>query len=176
MGSSKTPEPIHPGEAAQAATGAAAAGEMMSVANQPIDQYGNLVNTMMLGPAQMQTQQALLGRSAKQGAQQQMDIQSSVDPQAYAQRQMRMGAANQRLGQLYGVDPTAPKYATPANTYAIPTTADLPDLNQLQKNAAAIASRLSTASLNKAGADPRLKGPANVKQIPYPGLAANSYY
>jgi hypothetical protein len=176
MGSSKTPEVVHPGEAAQAATGAAAAGEMMSVANQPIDQYGNLVNTMMLGPAQIQTQQALANRAAKQGAQAQMDIQSSVDPQAYAQRQMRMNAANKRLGELYTVDPTAFKYANPASTYGVPGMADLPDLTALRRNAAAIASNLSTASLNKAGADPRLNNPRAVKDLPYPGLTSASYY
>ena len=82
MGSAKPPDPVTPGEAAQAAMGTAAAGEMMSVANQPVDQYGNLVNTIALGPAAMQVQQSLAGRAAKQGAQQQMDIQSSVDPQA----------------------------------------------------------------------------------------------
>jgi hypothetical protein len=167
MGSSKTPDVVHPGEAAQAAMGTAAAGEMMSVANQPVDQYGNLMNTIALGPAAMQAQQALAGRAAKQGAQQQMDIQSSVDPQAYAQRQMRMNAANARLGQLYGVDPTAFKYQTPANTYAVPGTSDLPDLNQLKGNASAIASLLSTAAVNKSGTNPVLSGPAHPKSVPY---------
>lgn len=174
MGSSKTPEPVHPGEAAQAATGAAAAGEMMSVANQPIDQYGNLMNTIMLGPGQMQAQQALAGRAAKQGAQQQMDVQSSVDPQAYAQRQMRMQSANKRLGQLYGVDPTAYSYSAPG-AFTVPGSADLPDLTQLRKNAAAIASQLSTASLNKAGADPRLNTPQKAVGIPTQ-IAAQGYY
>jgi hypothetical protein len=177
MGSSKTPDPITPGESAQAAVGTAAAGEMMSVANQPIDQYGNLVNTMALGPAQMQTQQALMGRAARQGAQQQMDVQSAVDPQAYAQRQMRMNAANQRLGKLYNVDPTAFSYQTPPGTYTVPTTADLPDIGQVQRNAAAIASRLSTAAVNKAGTDPVLKQPNYARDIPYPALAGTpSYY
>ena len=167
MGSSKVPDPITPGQAAQAAMGTAAAGEMMSVANQPIDQYGNLVNTMALGPAAMQTQQALAGRAAKQGARQQMDIQSSVDPQAYAQRQMRMNAANQRLGQLYQVDPKAFSYSAPG-AYVVPGTGDLPDLNQLQQNAAAIASRLYTGGLNSRGTDPVLNAPQNVQALPAP--------
>ena len=167
MGSSKPPEVVHPGEAAQAAMGTAAAGEMMSVANQPIDQYSNLLNTIAMGPAAMQTQQALAGRAAKQGAQQQMDIQSSVDPQAYAQRQMRMTAANKSLGRLYGVDPIAFKYAAPSNTYSVPGSADLPDINQLQGNAKALASRLSTAAVNKAGADPVLSGPVHPLDLPY---------
>src|SRR5258705_8465922 len=162
MGSSKTPDPVHPGEAAQAATGAAAAGEMMSVANQPIDQYGNLMNTVTLGPAQMQAQQALAGRAARQGAQQQMDVQSSVDPQAYAQRQMRMQSANKRLGQLYGGDPSMYSYSAPG-AFTVPGSTDLPDLTQLRKNAAAIASNLSTASLNNAGADSRAPSPPNAK-------------
>jgi hypothetical protein len=173
MGSPKTPEVIHPGEAAQAAMGTAAAGEMMSVANQPVDQYGNLLNTIALGPAAMQTQQALAGRAAKQGAQQQMDIQSSVDPQAYAQRQMRMNAANARLGKLYNVDPTAFRYNAPSNTYAVPGTADLPNLAALKANAAAVASNLSVAGVNKAGADPWLTPPSSPQTLP--NQTATSY-
>ena len=159
MGSQKTPDVVHPGEAAQAAMGTAAAGEMMSVANQPIDQYGNLLNTISLGPAAMQAQQTLAGRAAKQGAQQQMDIQSAIDPQAYAQRQMRMNAANQRLGQLYGVDPTAFKYQAPANTYAVPGSGDLPDPVALARNAQSLSGMLSTGAVNKAGANPILNKP-----------------
>lgn len=167
MGSQKTPDVVHPGEAAQAAMGTAAAGEKMSVANQPVDQYGNLVNTIALGPAAMQAQTSLAGRAAKQSAQQQMDIQSSVDPQAYAQRQMRMNSANARLGKLYGVDPTAFKYAAPSNTYGMPGTADLPDITALSRNARAIASNLSTGAVNKSGANPVLNAPGNIQAMPY---------
>ena len=161
MGSSPTPHVVTPGEAAVAAMGTAAAGEEMSVANQPVDQYGNLINTLQLGPAAMQAQQSLAGRAAKQGAQQQMDVQSSVDPQAYAQRQMRMDAANKTLGRLYGVDPTAYKYNTPANTYSIPGSADLPDPGQMAANARALASNLSVGKVNGAGGQPTLVGPQN---------------
>lgn len=167
MGSSKTPETYSPGQAAQAAMGTAGAGEMMSVANQPIDIYGNLVNTLAYGPTAMRAQTALSGRAAKQAAQQQMDIQSAVDPQAYAQRQMRMNAANKVLGRINNVDPTSPRYATPSNTYSIPGTADLPDINQMQQMGSAIASRLSTGAVNSSGANPTLRGPAGVKGMPY---------
>jgi hypothetical protein len=167
MGSSKTPETYSPGQAAQAAMGTAAAGEMMSVANQPVDQYGNLVNTLAYGPSAMRAQTALSGRAAKQAAQQQMDIQSSVDPQAYAQRQLRMNAANKRLGQLYNVDPTSPKYNAPGNTYSMPGSADLPDLNQMSQMGSAIASKLSTGAVNKAGANPTLTGPARPIDMAY---------
>src|SRR4029077_16277767 len=109
-GSAPQPEVIHPGEAAQAAVGTAAGREEMSVANQPVEQYANLATTRALGPAEMQAQQALAGQSALQGAQQQQAIQSQVDPMAYAQRQMRMAAANQRLGQLPGQNPSAITY------------------------------------------------------------------
>ena len=150
MGGAKTPDPSDPWRSAQAAMGTAAAGEMMSVANQPVDQYGNLVNTIALGPAAMQVQQSLAGRAAKQGAQQQMDIQSSVDPQAYAQRQMRMNAANQTLGRLDGVNPNVP--ADNARAILIQSgTADLPDPTALARNARAIASNLSVGAVNKTG-------------------------
>jgi hypothetical protein len=173
MGSQKTPEVVHPGEAAQAAMGTAAAGEMMSVANQPIDQYGNLINTMALGPAAMQTQQALAGQAAKQGAQQQMDISSSVDPQAYAQRQMRMDAANKTLGRLYGVDPTAYKYNTPSNTYAIPGSAALPDPTQMAANAQALSKNLSIGAVNSSGTNPTLTA-GKATALPY-AIPASTY-
>ena len=168
MGSSKTPETYSPGQAAQAAMGTAAAGEMMSVANQPIDQYGNLINTISLGPSAMQAQTALSGRAAKQAAQQQQDIQSSVDPQAYAQRQMRMNAANKVLGRLNNVDPTTLRYNAPRNTYSLPGSADIPNVSQLGQNARAIASNLSTGAVNKAGANPTLNAPGGASTgIPY---------
>jgi hypothetical protein len=166
MGSSKTPEVVHPGEAAQAAMGTAAAGEMMSVANQPVDQYGNLVNTIQLGPAAMQTQQSLANRAALQGAQAQKDIQSRVDPQAYAQRQMRMDAANKVLGQIYGVNPQNYSYRS-SNAYAVPGTSDLPDLNAITQNAQGIASHLSTGSVNSSGTNPQLNAPKAVTSVPY---------
>ena len=159
MGSSKTPAPVTPGEAAQAATGTAAAGEMMSVANQPVDQYGNLMTTEALGPAEMQTQQAIANQAALQGAKAQMDIQSQVDPQAYAQRQIRMNMANKRLGQLAQIDPTSIAYSAPS-AYTVPGSGATPNLAALKANAAAIAGQLSTASVNKAGANPQLSNPA----------------
>ena len=166
MGSQKTPQTYSPGEAAQAAVGTAAAGEMQSVANQPIDQYGNLMTTEALGPAEMQTQQALANQAALQGAKAQMDIQSQVDPQAYAQRQIRMNMANKRLGQLAQIDPQTIGYSAPS-AYTVPGSSSLPSLAALKANANAVASQLSTASVNKAGADPRLSNPA-AGGIPYP--------
>jgi hypothetical protein len=170
MGSSKPATTYSPGEAAQAAVGTAGAGEMMSIADQPIEQYSQLATTEALGPQQMQAQQSLANQAAKSGAQAQMDIQSSVDPQAYAQRQLRMNAANKRLGQLYGVDPTSPSYSAP-QAYAVPSPADSPSLQQLAANAQAISSNISTAGVNKAGADPQLHTPTNAQlTVPY------SYY
>jgi hypothetical protein len=174
MGASKQPDPVTPGEAAQAAVGTAGAGEMMSIANQPVDQYGNLITAEALGPAEMQTQQALANQAAYQGAVAQQDIQSRVDPQAYAQRQMRMAAANKRLGNLYGVDPSQYSFRGPS-AYTIPGTADQPNLSDLQKNAAAVASMLSTASVNAAGADPRLNKPTGRTSIPVQ-TATQSYF
>jgi hypothetical protein len=174
MGSQKTPEVVHPGEAAQAAMGTAAAGEMMSIANQPIDQYGNLINTIQMGGPAMQAQQSLAGRAAKQGAQQQMDISSSVDPQAYAQRQMRMDAANKTLGRLYGTDPTAYKYNTPTNTYAMPGSADLPLPASMAENAQALARNLSIGAVNGAGTNPVLRTPG-AKMTNLPNAIPASY-
>lgn len=157
-GSAPKPDVIHPGEAAQAAVGTAAAGEMMSVANQPIEQYANLATTTQLGPAEQQTQTALQNQAAYQSALAQQDIQSRVDPLAYAQRQMRLQAATNRLGQLYGQDPTAFSFRAPS-AYQVPGTTDVPSLADLRAQGAAIASNLSTASVNKQGANPQLVKP-----------------
>jgi hypothetical protein len=161
----KTPDVVHPGEAAQAAMGTAGAGEAMSVANQPIEQYANLATTRALGPAEMQAQQAIANQAAYQGAQAQQDIQSRVDPMAYAQRQMRMQAANRRLGQLYNVDPTAYTYRAP-NAYAMPTASSTPSLADLQKLGAAAASNLSMGSVDRSGGNPQLIDPSNPQAMP----------
>jgi hypothetical protein len=145
--------------------GTAGAGEAMSVANQPIEQYANLATTRALGPAEMQAQQALSNQAAYQGALAQQDIQSRVDPMAYAQRQMRMQAANKRLGQLYGVNPNAYSFRA-TSPYAMPTAGDTPSLADLQKLGAAAASNLSMGSVNKAGGDPRLIDPSNPQALP----------
>ena len=166
MGSQKQPEVVHPGEAAQAAMGTAAAGEAMSLANQPVDQYGNLVTTELLGPAQMQTQQALANQAALQGAKAQMDIQSRVDPQAYAQRQMRMNSANQRLGKLYGVDPKSFNYRAD-DAYTIPGSNATPDVRTLAQLGQMVASNLSYGKVDKAGNNPQLvtPNPANQQNV-----------
>jgi len=154
-GGGSAPQPIRPGEAAQAAVGTAGAGEMMSIANQPVEQYANLQTMSELGPAEVQAQQALANQAAYQSAAAQMDIQSRVDPLAYAQRQMRMKAATDRLGQLYGQDPSAFSFRAPS-AYQVPGTADVAPISQMAQGARDVASQLSLASLSKKGTDPRL--------------------
>jgi hypothetical protein len=146
---------------------------MMSIANQPIEQYAQLATTQALGPAQIRTQQALANQAAMQAAQAQQDIQSRVDPMAYAQRQIRMQMANQRLGQLAGVDPSMYNFRAPG-AYSVPGTADIPPLSALQGNAADIAANIATASVNKAGANPRLNVPQGTN-LRYPTMA-QSYF
>lgn len=152
------PEVIHPGEAAQAAVGTQGAGEMMSMANQPVEQYGNLVTTQALGPAMQQTQGALQNQAAYQSAAGQRAIQSSIDPMAYAQREMRLQAATDRLGQLYGVNPSDYSFQAPGayNVYGVSN----PSLSDVQKIGAGVASQLSTATVDKSGQNPRLIAPS----------------
>jgi hypothetical protein len=159
-GGGQQPEVIHPGEAAQAAVGTAGAGEMMSIANQPIEQYANLATTRALGPAEIQAQTALANQAAYQGAQAQMDIQSRVDPMAYAQRQLRLNATTTRLGQLYGADPTALSFRAPS-AYAVPGTSDVPGLADLRAQGGAISSNLATAAVDRSGTNPRLVKPGS---------------
>jgi len=158
MGSSgggSTPKPVRPGEAAQAAVGTAGAGEMMSIANQPIEQYANLASMSQLGPAMTRTQTALGNQAALQSAQAQMDIQSRVDPLAYAQRQMRMQSANQRLGQLTGLAPSQFSYRAP-NAYQVEGTNQVAPVGDIAQQARALASNLSLASVSAKGTNPSL--------------------
>lgn len=159
-GSQPTPDVVHPGESAQAAVGAAGAGEMMSMANQPIEQYGNLATMSALGPAEVQAQTALANQAAYQGAQAQQDIQSRVDPLAYAQRQMRLKAATDRLGQLTGQPASGFNYRAPG-AFGVPNMAGVPNLDALRAQAAAVASNISTGSVDRAGGDPQLRPPTS---------------
>lgn len=157
-GGGSTPEVVHPGEAAQAATGSAGAGEMMAVANQPVENYANLATMTQLGPAEQQTQSALQNQAAKQSAQAQMDIMSSVDPMAYQQRQMRLAAGTKRIGELTGYNPndfsaSYPGAFQPANM------SDVAALSDLAQQGRAIASNVSTAGMSKKGTNPYLINP-----------------
>ena len=140
----------------------------MSIANQPVEQYANLYTSTQLGPAEMQTQQALANQAAYQGALAQRDIQSRVDPLAYAQREMRLRAATDRLGRLYGTDPSAFTFRAPS-AYQVGDTANVPSLSDLSQAGQTIAGNLSMADVNAAGADPRLiAGSAQNIQPPAP--------
>lgn len=165
MGSSSPPQTTTPGQSAQAAIGTTAAGEQMSIADQPVEQYSNVATTGTFGPTETQQQQALANQAARQAASGQMAIQSAVDPQAYAQRQMRMQAANQRLGQLYGQDPTAFTYSDP-NAFTVPGTSGLPALGALSQQGQAIASNLATASVNSKGGNPQVVAPGKGQRNP----------
>jgi Tfp pilus assembly protein PilV len=141
---------------------------MMSIADQPVEQYGNLYTTSMLGPAEVQAQTALQNQAAYQSAAAQQDIQSRVDPLAYAQRQMRLKASTDRLGQLYGQDPSAFNFRAPS-AYTVPGTAGVPALGTIAGGAQNIARNLATASVNAQGANPQLVLPKNP-----PGVAPTS--
>ena len=157
-GSPAPPKPITPGQAAQAAVGTASAGEMMSVADQPVEQYGNLYTTSQLGPAETQSQTALSNQAALQSAQAQRAIQSQVDPLAYQQREMRLQSATDRLGQLYGQNPSAFSYTAPG-AFAQPSMAQVPNVATLGAGAGDIAANLRLATVNSSGANPQLSNP-----------------
>jgi hypothetical protein len=137
---------------------------MMSIANQPVEQYANLYTSGQLGPNEIQTQQALANRAAYQGAVAQQDIQSRVDPLAYAQRQMRLQADTARLGRIYGTDPSAFSFRGPS-AYQVPGVSGAPSLANLTQAGQAIAGNLSTASVNAGGGDPRLT-PGSAQDLP----------
>jgi hypothetical protein len=170
-GSAPQPAQVDPGEAAQAAIGTAGAGEQMSIANQPVEQYSNLYTTQQLGPAETQTQGALANQAAMQSAQAQQAIQSSVDPMAYAQRQMRLKAATDRLGQLYQTDPTAYRYTSPA-AFTVPGMAGVPSLSTLGQAGKQMASNLALGSVDESGGNPTLNTPfgggTNLANVPGP--------
>lgn len=175
MGSQKTPETFSPGEAAQAAVGTAGAGEMSAIANQPTEQYANLYTNTQLGPAQMKTQQALANEAALQGAQAQKDIQSRVDPMAYAQREMRLQSATNRLGKLYGVDPSAFTYRAPS-AYQVADMRNVASLGDLASTSGLIAKHLYTSGVSSKGDNPYLIGSGANINAPVQTTPVRSYF
>jgi hypothetical protein len=126
------------------------AGDIYQLVNAPITGYADLYTQALTGPARMQLQQGLAARAALQGAMAQEDIQSRVDPRAYAIRQMNLASASQRLGRLYGVDPSAFSYRSPA-AYAIPSGAQMPALGDINALSSALAGNVSRIQMDKGG-------------------------
>ena len=159
------PKVITPEQAAQAATETAGAGELMSIANQPIETYANLATNMALGPASIQAQTALQNQAAYQSASAQQDIQSRLDPMAYAQRQMRLKAATDRLGQLYAQDPSSFSFRSPS-AYQMPSSSDVPSLGFLRNQSQDLASNVYTAGI--VGGQPQLNLPPKAQDLQNP--------
>jgi hypothetical protein len=126
------------------------AGDVYQTLNAPLQGYADLYLQSMLDPARAQLSSAINAQTALQGAQAQQAIQSQVDPLAYATRQMNLKAATSRLGQLYGMDPTAFNYRAPA-AFATPTSAQIPAMSNIQGLTQAIAQNLTPVSLGKSG-------------------------
>ena len=84
-----------------------------------------------------------------------------------------MDSANQRLGKLYGTDPTSYTYRAP-EAYSIPGTADTPSLADLQAMGAAVASNLSTGKVDSKGRNPTLVKPNNPQAVA--AIPGQSYF
>jgi hypothetical protein len=118
--------------------------------NAPLAGYADLYLQSMLGPQRMQLQQGLASQAALQAAMAQKDIQSRVDPQVYAMRQMNLNAAQSRLGQLYGMDPSAFSYRAPA-AYATPSSAQMPSLANIDALSKAVSGAYGTVTMGSGG-------------------------
>jgi hypothetical protein len=150
MSSPSAPQPPTPAESAQAAVQATLAGDEYQTLNAPLQGYADLYLQSMLDPARAQLSSAINAQTALQGAQAQQAIQSQVDPLAYATRQMNLKAATSRLGQLYGMDPTAFSYTAPG-AFATPTSAQIPAMSNIDALTKAVAQNMVPVSLGKGG-------------------------
>jgi len=151
MSSPSAPKPPTPAESASAAVQSTLAGDIYQTLNAPIQGYSDLYLQSLLDPARAQLSSAINAQTALQGAMAQKAIQSQVDPQAYAIRQMNLNAAQSRLGQLYGMDPSAFKYSAPG-AFATPTSAQIPDISNIDALTKAVAANMVPVSLSKSGA------------------------
>lgn len=156
MGSSKpsVPQQPTPAESAQAAVQAAQAGDIYQLANMPLTGYQDLYTQATLGPARAQLAQGLTNQQQLQSAMAQQDILSRLDPQAYSMRKMNETAAQSRLAQLYGMDPTAFSANYPA-AYATPSAGNLPDPTALAAQGKTVA-KLSTPVSMGDGGNPQI--------------------
>lgn len=150
MSSPKPPSPPSPQESASASLQATLGGDEYQTLNAPLQGYADLYLQSMLDPARAQLSSAINAQTALQGAQAQQAIQSQVDPLAYATRQMNLKAATSRLGQLYGMNPSAFSYKAPG-AFATPTSAQIPDISNVDALTQAIAGHMIPVSLDKSG-------------------------
>jgi hypothetical protein len=150
MSTPKPPTPPSPQESASAALQATLGGDVYQTLNAPLQGYTDLYLQSLLDPARAQLQSGVSAQTALQGARAQQAIQSQTDPMAYAIRQMNLKAASSRLGQLYGMDPTAFRYSAPS-AFATPTSAQLPPLSSIQELTGAVAANMVPVSLDKSG-------------------------
>jgi hypothetical protein len=164
MPSPKTPKPPSPEEAARAAVMATQAGDIYQMVNAPLTGYADLYSQAMMGPARMQLQQGLAAQGGLQAAQAQEDIQSRVDPMAYAIRQMNLKSSSSRLGQLYGMDPSKFSYRSPA-AYSIPSNAQMPNISNINALSNVLASNVSRVNLGRGG-QTSVTSPTNPQTMP----------
>jgi hypothetical protein len=111
------------------------AGYMMNTQNNPIMGYQDAVTRSMIQPYTSQLQSALDARTALQSAAANRSIQYQTDPQAYQAREMALQGANNTVGRLYGVNPSAYSFQAP-NVYSLPSTSGMPSLASLDTIAA----------------------------------------
>jgi hypothetical protein len=76
---------------------------------------------------------------------------------------------------LYGVNPTAISYQGGGQAYQVPGSENQPDISKLRQIANAVASNVSTAAVNKSGANPVLKGPVNPLAVTGGTFPSQSY-
>jgi hypothetical protein len=150
MPSPKPPTPPSPQESASAALQAQLGGDVYHTLNAPLEGYADLYMQSLLGPARAQLQSGLAAQTALQGARAQQAVQAETDPMAYAIRQMNLKAASSRLGQLYGMDPSAFGYKAPS-AFATPTSAQLPPMSSIEALTGAISRNMVPVSLGKGG-------------------------
>jgi hypothetical protein len=145
MSSGSTPQPPSPTQSAQAEAASQLAGYMFNTQNNPIMGYQDLVTRSMLQPYTSALQSALDARTAKSTAVANRAIQYQTDPQAYQAREMALQGANNTVGRLYGVDPSAYSFNAP-NVFSIPGT--LPSIDTLANLSRAAAEKYRSVDVS----------------------------
>lgn len=149
MSGGSQPTPPSPTESAQANAQSQLAGQQFQAENAPILAYEDAITRGTFQPYETALVNAETARSSANQAAANRAIQYQTDPQAYQAREMALQGANNRMGALYGVNPSDYSFSAPG-AFQLPSASGL-DLSQIGNLSRAIASQLGSVHIGTGG-------------------------
>jgi hypothetical protein len=145
MGGQQQAQPPTPQDSAQAQAMAQAAGTKFNIATSPVQAYAEALNQIQFNPIFQRVQSAANANSALANAQANQETMAQTNPYGFGGQQAFGKYEGSRLanimgGQIYpGLTPT-----NTSGAFKYPTQSQLPDLREIQAQAATLGSAIPT--------------------------------